>query len=247
MLPPSVVADHEHASQFAVDWLVRHLRDKPKSLLCLATGATPMRAYTIFAERAIKESALVERCQIIKLDEWGGLPMDDPATCERHLRDALVTPLGMADRYVGFYSQPADAERECARVANWLEENGPIDLCVLGLGLNGHIGFNEPAAFLQPHAHVATLSETSMTHAMVSGCDSRPTYGLTLGVADILQARQILLIVTGVAKRRALERLLDGPITTQFPASLLHLHSDVQVICDEAAMSANLTDKSQFR
>jgi galactosamine-6-phosphate isomerase len=238
MLTPKVFPDHEQASRFAANWLASQLREKPESLVCLATGATPMRAYTLLAEQALHEPSLVDRCRVIKLDEWCGLPMDDPATCEQHLRATLITPLGMSDRYIGFDSRPANAEGECARVASWLEVNGPIDVCVLGLGLNGHIGFNEPAAFLQPHAHVAKLSDASLAHAMVSRCDTRPTFGLTLGVADLLQSRHILLIVTGAAKRRALERLLSGRITTEFPASLLALHGSVQLVCDEAAVGS---------
>lgn len=235
MLRPRVFPDHERASQFAADWLAKHLREKPDSIICLAAGATPMRTYQLFAEHAGREPLLVDRCRLLKLDEWGGLPVDDPATCEQHLRNVLVTPLGLAGRYIGFESQPPNAEAECGRIATWLAENGPIDVCVLGLGSNGHLGFNEPAEFLQPHAHVALLSDASLAHAMVSRCDIRPTYGLTLGMADLLQSRHILLLVTGAAKREALARLLSGRITTEFPASLLQLHADVRVICDDAA------------
>jgi galactosamine-6-phosphate isomerase len=236
MLRPVVFRDHEAASRHAADWLVGHLREKPESVLCLATGTSPMRAYALLCDRAREEPSLVDRCRIVKLDEWGGLAMDDPSTCEHSLRNALVRPLELADRYAGFESRPADAEAECARVASWLEENGPIDVCVLGLGLNGHIGFNEPAAFLRPHSHVAQLSDVTLTHAMVSGHRIRPTFGLTLGVSDLLQARHILMIVTGAAKREALARLLSGRIATDFPASLLGLHGDVQLVCDEAAV-----------
>jgi galactosamine-6-phosphate isomerase len=236
MLRPQVFPDHERASQFVADWLVDHLRDRPNSIVCLATGLTPMLAYALLAERATKEPSLVDRCRLLKLDEWGGLPMDDPSTCEQHLRKTLVTPLGIADRYVGFESQPPNAEAECDRIAMWLAENGPIDVCVLGLGLNGHIGFNEPAAFLQPHAHVAKLSDASLAHAMVSRSDRRPMYGLTLGMVDLLHSRHILLLVTGAAKREALTRLLSGRVSTEFPASLLQLHDDVRVVCDDAAI-----------
>src|SRR5262249_19569352 len=155
------------ASRFATDWLLQELRAKPESILCLATGATPMRTYELIAGRAAVEKSLVAQCQIVQLDEWGGLPNEDPTTCEQHLRRTLITPLGLADGSIGFQIQPPDAQAECDRVAKWLADNGPIDLCVLGLGRNGHLGFNEPAAFLQPHAHVAQLSEETLSHAMI--------------------------------------------------------------------------------
>lgn len=238
MLKPHILADHETVSRHAADWLIERLRRQPSALLCLAAGATPLRTYALLAKHGAKEPSLFDRCQVLKLDEWGGLPWDDPATCEHHLRETLISPLGLAKRYVAFDSRPQDADAECARVAKWLEQNGPIDTCVLGLGVNGHIGFNEPAASLRPHAHVAQLSPSSLSHAMLSRTTARPTCGLTLGMADLLQSRHVLLLVTGAAKRVPLGRLINGQITTEFPASLLQLHPNVILLCDAAAGSS---------
>ena len=94
-----------------------------------------------------KEPTLFEHCRIIKLDEWGGLPPGNPATCDIQLRTTLVSPLNLAERYVAFESNPPDPDAECARVADWLDQNGPIDISVLGLGINGHLGFTEPAEY----------------------------------------------------------------------------------------------------
>jgi galactosamine-6-phosphate isomerase len=238
MLRPHVFSDHEAVSRYAADWLIDRLRDNPRALVCLASGTTPTRTYQLLAQRREIEPSLFNQCRILKLDEWGGLPAADPATCDQHLRAELITPLGLADRYVGFESNPADAAAECARIATWLEQNGPIDTCVLGLGVNGHLGFNEPAEFLQAHAHVAQLSSDSLAHAMLSLSTAQPVYGLTLGMADLLQAKNVILLVTGTTKREAFERLLTGHITAHFPASLLHTHPRVQLLCDAAAVSA---------
>jgi galactosamine-6-phosphate isomerase len=235
MLPLKVLADHEAVSQHAAALLEERLREEPAGLLCLATGSTPMRTYQLLAERRKQVPRLFDKMRVVNLDEWTGLPADDPATCGRHLRDALVTPLGLGDRYVAFESQPPDAVADCARVAEWLEQNGPIDTCLLGLGLNGHLGFNEPADFLRPHAHVAQLSEASLSHAMIGQCGTRPTGGTTLGMADLMHARQIVLLVTGPTKREILRQVLSGRITTMMPASLLQLHPNVLLLCDRAA------------
>jgi putative deaminase/isomerase len=237
MLKPQVFADHESVSRHAADRIVERLRQEPSALLCLACGSTPMRTYELLAEQGEREPSLFAKCRVIKLDEWGGLPLGDPATCEAQLRSTLISPLRLDDRYVSFESQPQDPESECARVATWLEQNGPIDTCVLGLGVNGHIGFNEPAAFLEPHAHIAQLSQASLEHAMLRQTAHRPTVGLTLGMADLLQSRQVLLLVTRSTKRESLRRVLTGPITTEFPASLLQLHPNAEIICDAAANS----------
>jgi galactosamine-6-phosphate isomerase len=152
------------------------------------------------------------------------------------LRTTFVSPLNLAERYVAFESNPPDPDAECARVADWLDQNGPIDISVLGLGINGHLGFTEPAEYLQPFAHVAQLSQASLAHAMLAQSTIRPTYGLTLGMADLIQSRHVLLLVTGPAKRDPLERLLTCRITTDFPASVLQLHNDVKLLCDAAAI-----------
>jgi len=235
VIEPIVLADHEGMSRRAADWLIDALSRQPGALVCAASGSTPNRAYELFTERCRAEPTFAARMRLIKLDEWGGLPMDDPATCESHLRRVLVDPLSLHNRYTSFRSD-AEPESECERIREWLSEQGPIDLCVLGLGLNGHLGFNEPHPFLRPHAHVATLSETSLSHAMLGQGAVRPTHGLTLGMADLLQARQVLLVVSGASKRNAMRRLLSGEISAQFPASFLWLHPHVTLLCDRAAI-----------
>jgi galactosamine-6-phosphate isomerase len=238
MRQPRVLPDHEAVSRQAADFLIARLREKPSALLCLAAGSTPIRTYELLAEAGAKDPALFKHCRIIKLDEWGGLPPGSPATCDVQLRTMLVSPLSLAERYVAFESNPPDPDAECARVANWLDQNGPIDIAVLGLGTNGHLGFTEPAEYLQPFAHVAQLSQASLSHAMIAQSRIRPTYGLTLGMADLIQSRQILLLVTGPTKRDPLARLLTGQITTEFPASMLQLHNEVELLCDVVAFGS---------
>lgn len=238
MLQLKEFADHEAVSQFAADRLCDQLGRKPDSLLCLATGGTPRRTYELLAARGMAEPALFAQARVINLDEWGGLPPGDPGSCDRLLRMTLIEPLGMSDRYLSFASNPADPNAEAARIGNWLAANGPIDLCLLGLGINGHVGFNEPADALQPHAHIAELSDASLSHAMIRSGGAHPSFGVTLGMGDLLQSRNILLLVTGATKREPLSRLRRGRITTQLPASLLHLHASALLLYDEAAAAS---------
>lgn len=238
MLQSKHFSGHEAVSQYAAQWLCKLLSEQPEALLCLATGSTPLRTYEILAERGAADPGLFSRARVINLDEWGGLPPGDPGSCDRHLRATLVEPLGLAARYVSFASQPPDPAAEAARIAAWLREHGPIDASLLGLGLNGHIGFNEPADYLEPHAHVARLSEASLGHAMIRSGGARPSFGLTLGMADLLQSQHILLLVTGESKRGPLQQLMSGRITTAFPASLLHTHRRATLLYDEAATNA---------
>ena len=164
--------------------------------------------------------------------------MDDPGSCEFYLRQHVLGPLGISkDRYTGFQSQPGDPEAECGRIRSWLNATGPVDVCILGLGTNGHLAMNEPSEALKPFAHVAQLAKTTLGHSMLAQAASKPSYGLSLGLSDIFQSRRIVLLVSGTQKSEQLARLMDGEISTQFPASLLWLHPAVTCFCDADAAS----------
>jgi galactosamine-6-phosphate isomerase len=248
--PKVLVADHYEAmSRQAARVIDQELRRRPDLLLGAATGSSPARTYELLGERCQQEPQLFSRLRVLKLDEWGGLPMDHPATCETHLRYQLIRPLRLAeDRYAGFRSQPTDPRGECARISDWLAGHGPIDVAVLGLGLNGHLALNEPAETLPALAHVAALTPESLQHSMLRSGPVRPSFGLTLGVGELLRSRKILLLVNGRHKRAQLERLLTPEISTRFPASFLWMHADVTVFCDrEAASELEITRPDNVR
>jgi len=227
---------HEAMSREAAQRIVTALAAKPDLLLCAAGGTTPLRTYQLLAEHHGCQPHLVRALRVVKLDEWGGLKMSDAGSCEGQLRKHLLEPLGLSNpRYFGFTSNPADPKAECERVRSRLMAEGPIDLCVLGLGMNGHIAMNEPAVSLQPFSHVAELTESSLRHPMLAESSHGPSYGLTLGMAEILASREILLLVSGAAKRERLRQLLKREITTQFPASFLWLHPNWTLLCDRDA------------
>jgi galactosamine-6-phosphate isomerase len=228
-------------SRAAAGWIAREFARNPRMLVCLATGGSPARAYEWLGGRARKSPVLFSRLRILKLDEWGGLALTDPGSSEDYLRQRVIRPWGVSQRnFVGFGRGSLRPELDCHRIKKWLDRNGPIDLCVLGLGLNGHLGFNEPGSVLSPAAHVARLAEQTRNHPMVSQSAVKPAYGLTLGMAEILQARQILLLVSGAPKQKPLQRLLRGEISTEFPASLLCLHPKTTIFCDRAAAPPRL-------
>jgi galactosamine-6-phosphate isomerase len=226
-----LVPDAETMSQRAAALIASEVRRRPDLLLCAAAGASPARAYALLARAAQGDPALFRQLRVIKVDEWGGLAMTDPATCEMDLQNRLLRPLGVtADRYQRFDSQAPDPAAECARIAQWLARHGPIDLCVLGIGLNGHIAMNEPTDGLPSGPHVAQLAPSSLQHPMLAASGAKPAYGLTLGMRDILQSGKILLLAAGDRKRPVLERLRHPLLTPRFPASFLWLHRDVTVL-----------------
>ncbi len=227
-------------SRRAAQILMAELERKPDLLLCASAGGTPTETYRCLARRAARDPGRFAGLRVVQIDEWLGLPDECAATCAADLRSHLLEPLRIrGERYVGFTSHAADPQAECGRIQRWLAANGPIDICLLGLGLNGHVAMNEPAPAAVPHPHVATLAPSSRTHALLSALQRKPRYGLTLGMGDILRSRKILLLVSGARKRVPLARLMQPRVTPRFPASFLWLHADATVLCDrEAAAQA---------
>jgi len=149
-----VKKDAEEVALAAAQIIAACADQKLVSSLCVATGASPTRAYQLLIEEARKKKISLKKMVFVKLDEWLGLPMHDPATCEYYIQQHLLKPLRVkGKKYIRFESNPRNAEKECQRMRRRLEKLGPLDLCVLGLGTNGHLGFNEPADGLnvQPH------------------------------------------------------------------------------------------------
>lgn len=230
--------DHKEMSQRCSTSIIESLRENPEQLLCAATGNSPERVYQNLADTFLKEPQVFKSLRILKLDEWGGIPATDRNSCEAFIQQKILHPLRIStERYISFESNPKSPEKECKRIQAEIQKNGPIDICILGLGKNGHIGFNEPSDALKPLCHVARLSQKSLQHQMTDGMQNKPTYGLTLGMADILQSKKIMLLLTGCDKENIIDGLLTKKITTRLPASFLWLHPNVECFIDLSAMS----------
>jgi len=228
---------YESLSIEATSLIIKNLQRKKDALLCAATGNSPEGTYALLSERYKKEPDLFSFLRVIKLDEWGGTPMDNPGTCESFLQKHLIEPLEINNkRYISFQSDPKDPYEECTRIEDELKKNGPIDICILGLGMNGHLALNEPGNFLESNIHVAKLSEITLTHSMVHQMGTLPSYGLTLGMKDILQSSLILLLISGVKKKNITAEFLKKNITTELPASFLWLHPTVFCLVDQEAL-----------
>jgi putative deaminase/isomerase len=231
-----IAKTYEAMSRVAADIVCDELKQRPDLLLCVSAGGTPTRAYELLAARYACDPGLFKHMRVLQIDEWCGLAPGSPATCHADLQTKLLRPLHITPhRYKGFRTDAPKPQTECGLIARWLAAQGPIDVCILGLGANGHVAMNEPAAAMTPHAHVAELARTSRQHALLRTLAKKPRRGLTLGMRDILCSRRILLLVNGKRKRAALSRLMKPTITTRFPASFLWLHSDATVLCDREA------------
>lgn len=226
---------YDEMSQYGCDLLVKTLKSKPNLLVCAATGKSPSGLYKDLHDAQIENPELCRSMRLISLDEWGGLGQDHPSTCRAYLHHHLIKPLSIsADRMVLFRADAVHPTEECRRVQSALDAQLPIDICILGLGVNGHIGFNEPAEHLQDRCHRALLSTDSLQHMMVAEEISKPSFGYTLGMEDILSARHIILLVSGRGKQVAARQLLGGKIDNNFPATHLWKHPNVDCLVVDA-------------
>lgn len=229
------------ASNMMIDVLAR----KPDALFCIATGSSPTDTYQFFVERIKTEKIDTSRMRIVKLDEWCGLPKENPATCEHYIETHLLKPLGISadsERYISFQPLEEDFEAECTRVSRLLQESGGIDCCILGIGKNGHLGLNEPGEEIYPFAHKSILHAKTKTHAMLSENGEAVSAGYTLGIKNLLDSRQIILLVTGAQKEEAYARLQNRLVSTDCPASFLWLHENSVCITDLSAFSDNVSN-----
>ena len=230
--------DYTSLSSHASGIVLSEIDKKKDALLCAATGNSPIGLYEQLVSKSEEDGSLFEDIRIIGLDEWGKVPANHPITCEYFLKTKLINPLGISvDRTTLFNTDPNHPFEECNRIQFELDSQGPIDICILGLGKNGHLGFNEPGPYLEPHTHKADLSVESMQHSMLDSANVLPAYGLTLGMKDILSSRKIVLLITGNHKSSVTEDLLEGKITPNIPATFLWLHENVDCLIDENVFS----------
>jgi galactosamine-6-phosphate isomerase len=231
------VASYEALSERCARVLAQTVLLVPDAKVALATGFSPRGAYALFVEMVKEQRLDVSRVIWIKLDEWVGLPPENEATCEAFLSKALLDPLGIAPQnLLGMHPLCGDPQAECDRVSREIARLGGIDLVILGVGINGHLGLNEPGESLPATAHVTVLAPQSAAHAMLTGASNPVTHGMTLGLAELLAARRALLLATGEGKEEAVNYLRKGLISTRWPVSMLHLHADAMCLADASAV-----------
>lgn len=225
-------ADFAALSQKACEHLLETIIHNPQATICLTTGGTPQLTYPLFVAEVKKRNLDISGVTFVKLDEWVGLPLDAPGTCETFLRQHIIEPLNVAeDRFISFRSENI-TPAECERITTLIAQKGGLDLCLLGLGKNGHLGLNEPGETLEPRCHIATLDNRTRHHNMLKNSAVPVEQGITLGIKDILAARDVLFLVAGEGKQDAFARFQQAKVSSQNPASFLWLHQRVRCMFD---------------
>ncbi|MDR5659833.1 glucosamine-6-phosphate deaminase [Serpentinicella sp. ANB-PHB4] len=235
-----IVKDYEALSKKAANIIASQIVLKPQGVIGLATGSTPVGTYKELIR--MNKEGLISFSNItsFNLDEYYGLGADDDQSYHYFMNENLFNAIDIKKENIHIPNGKAsDVGAECTRYENRIKEAGGIDLQLLGIGQNGHIGFNEPNENFEPLTHLVNLdSDTIKANArFFDSIEEVPTQAISMGVKTILSSRKILLLASGENKAEAMYKMIKGKVTPKLPASALQLHHDVVVIMDEAAAS----------
>lgn len=244
------VEDYDALSTRAAERLLDRISSQPDAVLGLPTGRTPIGMYASVVQECARAYRCFREARTFNLDEYVGIPPHHPGSYFSYMRRHLFDHVDLRREHIHIPDGTAGPVRalrphlsfeealqlECELYEQELRHAGSLDLTFLGLGRNGHIGFNEPGTSFQSRTHVIRLSEsTRVANAELFADGSVPERAITMGIATILESRAIVLLASGNSKVQAVARLFAGEVSVQFPASALKLHQDVTVLVDRAA------------
>ena len=233
--------DYKDMSRKAANIISAQVIMKPNCVLGLATGSTPIGTYDQLVEWYNKGDLDFSEVTTVNLDEYKGLPRTNDQSYYYFMHQHLFDRVNIDPERTNVPNgMEPDAEKECGRYEELIRSLGGVDLQLLGLGHNGHIGFNEPGEAFEKETHCVDLTESTIeaNKRFFASADDVPKQAYTMGIGTIMRAKRVLLMVSGEDKAETLAKALCGPITPKVPASVLQLHNDVVVVADEAALSA---------
>lgn len=232
--------DYEDMSRKAANIIASQVVLKPDCVLGLATGSTPIGAYKNLVEKYEQGDLDFSQVTTVNLDEYKGLPRENDQSYYYFMHDNLFDHVNVKPENTHLPDgTKEDANEECARYEELIRSLGGQDLQLLGLGHNGHIGFNEPDAVFEKTTHCVDLQESTIeaNKRFFASADDVPKQAYTMGIGTIMQSKKILVVVSGEDKADTVAKAFFGPVTPEVPASILQFHKDVILVADEAALS----------
>ena len=232
--------DYKDMSRKAANIISAQVIMKPNCVLGLATGSTPIGTYDQLVEWYNKGDLDFSEVTTVNLDEYKGLPRTNDQSYYYFMHQHLFDRVNIDPERTNVPNgMEPDAEKECGRYEELIRSLGGVDLQLLGLGHNGHIGFNEPGEAFEKETHCVDLTESTIeaNKRFFASADDVPKQAYTMGIKTIMQAKKILIVVNGENKADIVERAFFGPVTPEVPASILQMHNDVTLVGDEAALS----------
>lgn len=232
-----VFENYNALSEEAANEIVSVVKQKPDAVLCLATGDTPTLAYSLLRRRIVAEKIDISGCTFVGLDEWLEIPPQNEGSCSFYLHHHVFHPLNVKpDQIHLFDALSDDPHSECTRMDALIRQKGKIDLMLVGVGMNGHIGFNEPGVPTSLYSHVVNLDPVTQTVGQKYFTNTtRLTRGITLGLRHFFESRKAIMMANGIKKAEVVKLALEGPVSINLPASAVQHHSNAIILLDEEA------------
>lgn len=229
--------NYEEMSRETANLICDYVNKKPNTLLSFPSGSTPLGTLRYLVDYAKEGRVNFTNCKFVGLDEWIGMTEKDKGSCKYFLYKEFFRPLNIDNSQICFFNACTDnLEAECKRVDNFIFRNGKIGLILVGLGMNGHIGLNEPGVSFDLYSHTVKLDK--LTKEVAQKYFDKPTKlegGITLGLKHIIDAEMPVMIVNGNHKAEILKRVIDSEVTNKLPATVLKLHNNSYLIADKEA------------
>ncbi len=229
--------NYQEMSRLAADYLINMVKEKDDAIIGLPTGSTPLGMYKEIIN-SCKGMISFQKVRTFNLDEYVGLDRKNINSYRYFMDENLFSHIDIKEENIHIPNGVAeDLEQECADYEELLKKTGRMDIIYLGIGQNGHIGFNEPGEFFEPYTHIVRLTEDTINanRRFFDSLDRVPKTAITMGIKTILSAKKIILLASGRSKAEAIFKTVKGKITPRVPASILQLHDDVTLIIDEDA------------
>lgn len=242
-----VYPDYDAMSRAAADLIINQLKQKPHSMLCFPSGDSPVGVFNYLVEDALAAKVDFSKCFFVGLDEWVGLGKGDDGSCTQSLTDTFFNRLDIDPGHIRFFDARAtDLDKACSDMNDFINKKGPLDVMMVGIGMNGHIGLNEPGTDFNLYAHYAPLAQ--MTIDVGQKYFKKQTAldkGITLGLKHLQDAKIALLIASGKKKAHIIAQALEGEVTEQLPASIFQTLPNGYVLLDSGAASQLSNDQTQ--
>jgi glucosamine-6-phosphate isomerase len=235
-----IYSDYKALSEYAAEAMLAAVERKPDSLIGIVSGDSPRLAYDLFVEKCLKNKVDTSQLCFAGFDEWVGIPPENEGSCHAFLHRHLFTPLRLPkENYHVFDAMSTDLDGECQHMNDFIAQRGCLDLLLVGVGMNGHIGFNEPGVDFGNYAHVQLLEEITLSVGQKYFQEATELkYGITLGLRHLMEAKLVLMLANGQKKASIMKQVLEGPIGSELPASIIRSHANSSVLLDIQAASA---------
>lgn len=232
-----ILENHEELSEFTAKYLIEFIKNKPDATLVLTSGDTPKLAYRKMVE--LGKDVDFSRVTIIGLDEWVGIPPESEGSCRYIVEENLLKPLNInPENYTFFDCLAENLNPECWRIDNLIFEKGGLDLILVGIGLNGHIGLNEPGASFENYCHISDLEEITVSVGQKYFTESTPlTQGITIGLKHLLEAKIAILMASGSKKAEIIEKTVKSVVSESLPCTVFQKHTNALIFIDKDAAS----------